>query len=966
MQTEVSNSIAVRGNATLVVDRPRTCWLVESGQVAVFRARIRDGAAVGPRRYCCGCQPGHAIFGDPGIASSDRYRFLAVGIADSRLTPLTAADLERLLRETPDQAANLVETWVEKLGSFLGREQPDHSVSGAGDDTGPIRLESGQTFRPPWRSTCWVCIDEGSVQLLGLPELVLPTGPVPFPLGSEAWFKAAGPVTLRVLRTVDVPSADSLLQGLELLHARFLSYLKVLDRREAMQEELRLGERERQEKEATADALDQLRDVLSPRTIAPSLPGGAQLKSVLAAIGRQLQVKFEEPGRGENLNRAIDPLEAVARASHVRMRHVRLRGEWWKSDCGPLLAYLDDDRNRPVALLRNTWGRYEIFDPQSSGLQPLTPESRARLADQAIMFYRPFPEGPLNAFQLPVFASRLYWRELAIIVLISGATTLLGMALPQATRWIIDYAIPDADGRALWEFALVLLAVNCGQAAFQLAEGIVMLRMQTATTGMLQSAAFDRLLRLPARFFHGFTSGDLLNRTMMITEISNELGATTMRSVLGGGMSVLYLGLLFYYSPQLAMLGIVVAILCSVVTVWLSTSIRRVALKLEQLSSQLFGFVVQALSGIAKLRVAGAERRAFNHWTRRYVEQLRLTARARLLQDASQLFSIALPTLFTIVLYFMAMSQLTATDGKEQPLTMGSFLAFFTAFGIFVRGATSFSQGLVQIMDSLAKQRMVQPILEAALEFEVTRADPGRLEGRVAVDNAVFRYRDDGPLILDGVSLHAEAGEFIALVGPSGSGKSTLLRLLLGFDAPSAGAVLYDGKNLGGLNLTAVRRQIGVVLQSARITAASLFDNIASGNRILLEEAWQACRDAGMADDIEQMPMGLHTVVTEGGGNLSGGQRQRLLIARALVLNPRVLMFDEATSALDNRTQAIVSRSLEHRKVTRIVVAHRLSTIRHADRIYVLEKGKIAQAGTFDELTQQDGLFQRMMQRQQV
>ena len=204
----------VRGNASLVVDVPHTAWLVESGQVAVFRVRVRDGVPVGPRRYCCSCQPGHALFGDPGSVADERFRFVAVGIEDARLVPLTAAALEHLLRETPEQAANLIDTWVEKLGTLLGREQPDTPVAGANPDAGELQLEDGQVFRPPWRTTCWVRIDAGNVQLLGMRELYVAASPTPFPLGSEAWFKAVGPVRVTVCRTTDLPNAETILQGI--------------------------------------------------------------------------------------------------------------------------------------------------------------------------------------------------------------------------------------------------------------------------------------------------------------------------------------------------------------------------------------------------------------------------------------------------------------------------------------------------------------------------------------------------------------------------------------------------------------------------------------------------------------------------------------------------------------------------------------------------------------------------------
>src|SRR5208283_1441868 len=200
--------------------------------------------------------------------------------------------------------------------------------------------------------------------------------------------------------------------------------------------------------------------------------------------------------------------------------------------------------------------------------------------------------------------------------------------------------------------------------------------------------------------------------------------------------------------------------------------------------------------------------------------------------------------------------------------------------------------------------------------------------------------------------------------GPSGSGKSTLLNLLLRFETPHSGSIRLDGRELSSLDITAVRRQIGVVTQDGRIMAGSLFENICCGGVNTMDHAWEAARAAGLAEDIEAMPMGMHTVVSEGGGNLSGGQRQRLLIARALVLKPSILIFDEATSALDNRTQAIVTDSLNRLKATRIIVAHRLSTIRNANRIYVIEKGRVVQQGRFEELAKAPGLFSRLVSRQ--
>jgi ATP-binding cassette subfamily C protein len=429
--------------------------------------------------------------------------------------------------------------------------------------------------------------------------------------------------------------------------------------------------------------------------------------------------------------------------------------------------------------------------------------------------------------------------------------------------------------------------------------------------------------------------------------------------------ALLNLGLLLYYSVKLALIAIVVALVAIAVTSVSGIFLLRKTRPLLELQGTIFGQTVQLINGISKLRVAGAEERAFASWSKNYSRQVKLNLSTQYIEDGVVLFNTVMPTLTSGVLFWFTIQLLTeAQTSGNAGLSIGTFLAFNTAFGTFIRGATDLSNTAIGVLQVVPQWKRAQPILETIPEVDLSKADPGTLKGRITVDHVTFRYRNDGPLTLDDVSISAEPGEYIALVGGSGSGKSTLFRLLLGFETSESGTIYYDGQDLSGLDVNAVRRQMGVVLQSGRIMSASIFDNIASGAQITLDEAWEAARASGLADDIATMPMEMHTVISEGGGNLSGGQRQRLLIARALVLKPQILLFDEATSALDNRTQAIVSESLERLQVTRIAIAHRLSTIRNAHRIYVLQAGRVVQQGSFEDLASQEGLFAQLMARQ--
>jgi ATP-binding cassette subfamily C protein len=535
------------------------------------------------------------------------------------------------------------------------------------------------------------------------------------------------------------------------------------------------------------------------------------------------------------------------------------------------------------------------------------------------------------------------------------------MLVPQATAVLVDTVVPYSDRALLWQIGLGLLAAAFGAASFQLAQAIATLRVETKADAHLQAAVWDRLLKLQTGFFRQYPTGDLASRVSSISAIRRKLSGSALQGLFAGVFSLLNLGLLIYYSPSLAGVALLMGLLVMGVTLASGLVLVRRYRPLLELQGQLYGLVVQLINGISKLRIAGAEERAFATWGQRYGQQLRLTLSTQQLEDAVAVFNTMLPILTTLILFWLASQQM---DSAEAGLSTGTFLAFSVAFGTFIAGATSLSDTLVDLLDIVPLWQRANPILHAEPEVSLTKADPGQLSGALSVERVTFRYSDEGPVILDNISFAAQPGEFIALVGPSGSGKSTAMRLLLGFDTPQTGSVYYDGQALAGLDVVAVRRQCGVVLQTSRLSAGSMFENLAGGALISLNDAWDAAEKAGLAADIRAMPMQMHTVVSEGGSNLSGGQRQRLLIARALAVKPKIMLMDEATSALDNRTQAIVTESLNALRVTRVVIAHRLSTIRHADRIYVLEAGRLVQQGSFEELAAQSGLFSQLIKRQ--
>lgn len=681
---------------------------------------------------------------------------------------------------------------------------------------------------------------------------------------------------------------------------------------------------------------------------------GSPLVAALDAIAQSLGLPLRLPAP-DVLKQTPDPVAAIARSAQLRLRPVRLTEGWWQTAAEPMLAYRTSDQS-PVALLPTPQG-YVLFDPHLPGPIPVNGAIAADLMPQASAFYRTLPV-TVKSLDLLKFGIQGYEKDLLQILGFGAIATLLGIVPAQLTAVLVNQAIPSGDRLFLLQMGGLLLAIAFGQLLFQIAQSILVVRVESATDSALQSALWDRLLRLSPGFFRQYTSGDLVKRVLSVRQMHQQLSGATQRSLLSGVFALLNLGLMVVYSPSLALIGVGIALVVAIGTVGISRMALRLFRAQAQLNGAIYGLVVQFIHGVSKLRVAMAEERAFAAWAEPYRQQLQLKARLQQMSDWVSTVNEILPWASAILLFGLAVPQLQAGQ-----LNLGTFLAFNIAFGVFIQGVIDLSNTLTDLVDIVPLWERLQPILKAPLEA-ANKLPPGPLTGHLALEQVSFRYEEQSPMVLKGVSLYAEPGEFVAVVGPSGSGKSTLLRLLLGFETPTSGMVTYDNQDVAGLDLQALRRGLGVVLQHGQMGTGTMFEAITAGALASLEDAWSAARLAGLADDIEQMPMGMHTVLSEGGRNLSGGQRQRLLIARALVSQPKVLLMDEATSALDNRTQAIVAQNLEKLKVTRIIIAHRLSTIRNADRIYVMNAGQVEQVGTFAELMSQDGLFTRLAARQ--
>lgn len=422
-----------------------------------------------------------------------------------------------------------------------------------------------------------------------------------------------------------------------------------------------------------------------------------------------------------------------------------------------------------------------------------------------------------------------------------------------------------------------------------------------------------------------------------------------------------------WYSVKLAAVAVAVWLVYCIVIAFIYRRVLGFQRKAITAGNKYNGMVQQIFAGLSKFRIQGAEAQAYNIWSRYFGESWKWNLKLRWQGNYNSVITSIEPFILSMLLYYVALYGMTSIqpDGTQVVgITYPEFLAFSAAYGSF-NGCLGAVIPLVGTFFTIQPHiENLRPILDAVPETGEDKVDADILTGAVEVSHLSFSYTKNGPEILHDVNFKATPGETLAIVGRSGGGKSTLVRLLLGFEQPNKGAVSYDGQDLSDLSLPSVRSQMGIVLQNGQLMSGDIFTNIIGTSNLTQDDAWAAAEAAGVADDIRQMPMGMQTVISEGSSNISGGQRQRILIARALAGRPKFIIFDEATSALDNRTQAIVTESLSRLHVTRIIVAHRLSTIRDADRILVMDAGSIAESGTFDELVNQGGIFASLVRRQ--
>ena len=653
-----------------------------------------------------------------------------------------------------------------------------------------------------------------------------------------------------------------------------------------------------------------------------------------------------------------DRLEYLLRPNGIMQRNINLESGWYKDSIGAVLGKRKDDGSA-VAFIPKGISGYVYFDDESGKWERINAANEALFEEEAICFYKPFPLGKLTLRSLMRYiVETLSVSDFVFVILSTLAATAVGLLGPKLNNLLMGTVVDSKDYQLLMGITIFMISVSISSLLIRGITSLLMARINTKITISVQAATMMRVLSLPADFFKKYSAGDLSSRAQYIQSLCSMLVSCALNTGLTSIFSLMYITQIFEYAPALVFpaLGVILAtLLFSLVTTFYQMKYTK---KQMELSAEESGMSYSMITGIQKIRLSGAEKRMFARWSKLYAEQLRVAYNPPLFLRANNAFGAIISLSGMIMMYYLAVrSQVGIAD----------YYAFNTAYGMVSGAFMSIASIATTVAQFKPTIEMAKPIMDTIPEIAEGKPVIEQLSGGIEISNVSFRYHDGMPNVIDDLSLKIRPGQYVAIVGSTGCGKSTLLRLLLGFEKPQKGAIYYDGKDLAGIDLKSLRRKIGVVMQNGKLFHGDIFSNIIiSAPHLSVDEAWAAAEMAGVADDIRKMPMGMHTMISEGSGGISGGQRQRIMIARAIAPKPKIIMLDEATSALDNITQKIVSDSLDTLKCTRIVIAHRLSTIRECDRIIYLESGKIVEDGTYDELIAQGGKFAELVERQRL
>lgn len=716
--------------------------------------------------------------------------------------------------------------------------------------------------------------------------------------------------------------------------------------------------REESDNENFSEAIDSIANAVMGVRLKDALSQDEIATSAIDEILKYYHRRSKQEELPKNINTVEEQIEFRMRPFGIKSRTVTLDKGWYKHAVGPMLGTLKDGGSA-VALIPGRFSGYVLVDIKTSKKIKLNRKTEKLIDKEAVCFYEPLPLKSLTIADLLKFLfNQLSVSDIVLYLILMAFSSGLGLLSPMFTKWLFSDVLESQDIQVLVALAIFMICFSISNLCFRSYQALINSRIGIKQNIAVQAAIMNRIMSLSPSFFKKYSAGELSQRSNYVQSLCSTLFSTIGMTGLTSVFSLIYIGQIFVFAKSL----VVPSLLVTAATLVLSLTTTYAQLKITkekmEISSKTAGLTYSTITGIQKIKLAGAEKRMFSRWAKFYSSQAQLEYNPPAFLKLSSTISLAVSLIGTMVIYAVAINN---------KVSVSDYYAFNTAYGM----VSSAFMSVVSIAMTVANIRptleMAKPIMEAEPENHEGKENITSLRGGIEISHVSFRYDENMPNVIDDLSLTVRSGEYLAIVGATGCGKSTLMRLLLGFETAQKGSIMYDKKDIAKIDPESLRKQMGVVTQDGKLFLGDIYSNIViTAPQLSLDEAWEAAKIASIDEDIKAMPMGMHTIISEGQGGISGGQKQRLMIARAVAPKPKILMFDEATSALDNITQKKVSEAVDSLKCTRIVIAHRLSTIQHADRIIYLENGHIVEEGKYEDLIAKNGRFAELVERQRL
>ena len=689
-----------------------------------------------------------------------------------------------------------------------------------------------------------------------------------------------------------------------------------------------------------------------------SISSCSYTKEAMDLVLTNLRVKHDSLSYPKDKLDSNELIDYFSKPYGIYHREVKLDNAWYKHAFGPMLGTLKES-NQVVPLIPDKIRGYYYYDFKLQKKIRLNKKTNSLINENATYFYRPFPLKQLKIKDLIWYAlTQIRFSDIFFFIIILILSTAIGMLAPMATNVLFGYVVSNRDLDVLLSMALFMVFLTVGRLVFACYDSLFKTNLGIKIDTSVSAAIMQRVLSLPATFFSKYSAGEVSSRSKYISNLITTsiymVGVSSIEAI----FSFAYIFQIFMFAPKLVLPSFLLIIVNVIFSVIMAIVREREIKKHIQFAIDESSMTYALIEGMEKIKMTNSEERMYERWSKTYEKSIRFSYKPRWFIKYSSTFNMIISLGGTMLLYYVALAS---------KIDVASYYAFMSAYGLSSAGFMAAVHILESVCTIRPSYQMSKPILDEIPEIDISKKILTTISGNIAFNNVTFSYENSNHLVLDNISFNIKEGEYVAIVGKTGCGKSTIMKLILGFIKPDSGNITFDSHDVNELDLPCLRSHIGSVMQDCRLFTGDIFNNITiTAPGACEDDAWEAAKIAHIDEDISNLPMGMHTYISEGSGGVSGGQKQRLAIARAVVHKPKLLIFDEATSALDNITQKAVSDSIDRLNCTRIVFAHRLSTIKNCDRIILIDDGKVAEEGSYKELIKLNKKFAKLVARQRI